>query len=178
MDDAGLITSPNSLNLSHLSKRAVVSLSMIVVALISAFLAGSAVGFAVQGQVAKQHAKQLEQEIDKVEARVNILKGNIEMATFLNSISSLASHNMATTVILAHSVARMANYYATEQLQSRERRRSSSRRRSRRSRTTSEKTSPSRCTKMETKRTTDSSVQHRSLLLQTEQQWPGPNARK
>ena len=112
MDDAGLITSPNLLNLSHLSKRAVVSLSMIVVALISAFLAGSAVGFAVQGQVAKQHAKQLEQEIDKVEARVNILKGNIEMATFLNSISSLASHNMATTVILAHSVARMANYYA------------------------------------------------------------------
>ena len=88
MDDAGLITSPNSLNLSHLSKRAVVSLSMIVVALISAFLAGSAVGFAVQGQVAKQHAKQLEQEIDKVEARVNILKGNIEMATFLNSIAA------------------------------------------------------------------------------------------
>ena len=39
---------------NQIEKRAVFSVSMVVVAIISAFTAGSAVAFGVQGQVAKQ----------------------------------------------------------------------------------------------------------------------------
>ena len=58
-----------------------VSVSLIIVALISAFSAGSAVGFAVQGQVAEQKAEEMEGNIEDLEAKINILKGKIEPAT-------------------------------------------------------------------------------------------------
>ena len=38
--------------------------------------------------------------------------GKVEPATFLNSMSTLATHDMATAVIYANSVARTANYYS------------------------------------------------------------------
>ena len=95
----------------HISKRAVVSASLVIVALISVFSAGSAVGFAVQGQLAEQKAEAVRGEIEELEASVETLRGKIQPATFLNSVGGLAAHDMATAMIFANSVARTANYY-------------------------------------------------------------------
>ena len=112
VNETGRTTPSNPSDINHISKRVVVSVSLIIVALISPFSAGSAVGFAVQGQLAERKAEVIQGEIEDLEARVDILKGKIKPATFLNAISSLASHDMATAVIYANSVAQMANYYA------------------------------------------------------------------
>ena len=69
------------------AKRAVVAISVIVIAPISAFSAGSAVGFAVQNQIAKKEEERMNIEIEKVTARVNILYGNLEPQTFFNTLS-------------------------------------------------------------------------------------------
>ena len=66
------------------------TVAMIVVTLISTFTAGSAVGFAVQGQVAKQKADLLEQQINELESAIEILDENIQPMSFLNQISNLA----------------------------------------------------------------------------------------
>ena len=146
MNETGLPSSSAPSYASHINRRAVVSVSLVIVALISAFSAGSAVRFAVQGQVAEQRAEVMEDDIETLRAKINILMGKVEPATFLNSMSTLAAHDMATAVIYVNSVARMANYYSAvaELGQHQGQRRSTSQRRSRRSRTTLERTNQNR----------------------------------
>ena len=69
-------------------------------------------GFAVQSQFAEREGDIICGKIEELEAGVEDLRGRIQPATFLNSVTSLAAHDMATAVIFAHSVARTANYYA------------------------------------------------------------------
>ena len=53
------------------SKRAMFTAAMILVTLISMFTAGSAVEFAVQGQVAKQQAAELQERVDYTTAAID-----------------------------------------------------------------------------------------------------------
>ena len=62
------ITTFTATHAIHRAERAVVSFSLIVMALISAFSAGSAVGFAVQDQMAKKKEHRLEVRLDQVTA--------------------------------------------------------------------------------------------------------------
>ena len=88
------------------------SISVIVMALISAFSAGSAVGFAVQDQIAKKQEERLSIKLDEVKARVDTLNRNLQPHIFFNSLGGLAAHDMATAALIADTVARTANYYA------------------------------------------------------------------
>ena len=84
-EDTTSRASPSPTNLSLRKKRALFTVAMIVVTLISTFTAGSAVGFAVQGQVAKYQGNRLEQQIDEVETLVDALEENVQPMSFLNS---------------------------------------------------------------------------------------------
>ena len=93
------------------NKRALFAAAMIVVALISTFTAGSAIGFAIQGQVAQQQVDEITEKITDMGSIIDILRGNVRPMAILNAVSNLAAHNIATAEVLANSVSRTANYY-------------------------------------------------------------------
>ena len=70
------ITTYTTTHIIHRAERAVVSFSLIVMALILAFSAGSAVGFAVQDQMAKKKEHRLEVRLDQVTASVDTITAN------------------------------------------------------------------------------------------------------
>ena len=72
-------TTNSATHTSHRAERAIVSVSVIVMALISAFSAGSAVGFAVQDQVAKKQEERLSIKLDEVKARVDTVNKKLHL---------------------------------------------------------------------------------------------------
>ena len=97
-------------------KRAVVSISVIVLALISAFSAGSAIGFAVQNQLAKEREEQLSIKIDEITADIDAVDWNLRPQVFTNTMNGVATHGLATAALMANTIARKANYYAGSSL--------------------------------------------------------------
>ena len=85
-------------------------------ALISAFSAGSAVGFAVQDQMAKKKEHRLEIRLDQVTASVDTITSKLRSHVFLNTLGGMAAHDMATADLLAGTIDRTANYYAGSDL--------------------------------------------------------------
>ena len=61
------------------------SLLTVVLALISAFSAGSAIGFATQKQIAEGNENRATSETSEIRARVNTLTGNLMPHEFLNA---------------------------------------------------------------------------------------------
>ena len=85
-------------------------------ALISAFAAGSAVGFAVRNQMAKKQEHRLEIELDQVTASVDTITNRLQSHAFLNALDGLAAQDMATAALIAYTIDRTANYYTGSNL--------------------------------------------------------------
>ena len=106
------VTTTFSSSTPRRQKRAIVSISVILLALVSAFSAGSAIGFAVHNQVSKEQEERLSIKIDELATKFNSIKGNLEPQVFTNTMNGVDTHELSTAALVADAVARKADYYA------------------------------------------------------------------
>ena len=88
------------------------SISVILLALVSAFSAGSAIGFAVQNQVSKEKEERISVKIDEIAGKFNKIQGNLEPQVFTNTMNTVVTHELATANLVANAITRKADYYA------------------------------------------------------------------